>query len=103
VPEPEPEEVALRFEAPAPIHPYPVAAVEAVEDPEGDAQEYRFAAEADNGQQHRCEPPAAPELEEFRFEAPDPNGTDTDPKTGTSTDTNAAPRTLAERLRARDG
>ncbi|HUF83509.1 MAG TPA: hypothetical protein VMQ81_02845, partial [Acidimicrobiia bacterium] len=66
----------------------------------------RFDAGTDNGQEHAFEEPApagypehrfeASDTQEFRLEAPEPNEPDTE------TSTNAAPRTLAERLRARD-
>jgi hypothetical protein len=87
------EPAEYRFDAPAPIDPSPPETVAA---PAAAVEEHRFEGGADNVQEHRFEAPTAAVTQEFRLEAPEPNEPDTE------TSTNAAPRTLAERLRARD-
>jgi len=91
------EPTEYRFAAPAPLEvEAPAASDNDRDDKDPDDGEYRFEPGPDHVQEYRFEDPApTAETEELRLEPPAPNQTTPD-------SANGGPRTLAERLRARN-
>jgi hypothetical protein len=85
-PDPEPEATEYGFETSEPVH---------YRDESPSIADLPADVPADSCQEYRFEAPEPGDTEEVRFEAPEPGEPAPEP-------TNAEPRTLAERLRARD-